>query len=477
MRKRWIVPALAGLALTVGACHDDTTDENVVARAGDYRLTVDQVVSLLQDQEDVPAQATVVQTLANLWADYTLLAEAAWNDSTFSDLDLGALVRERTEQEMIFALRDSVIQVDTVISDDELKSLYETESPDVRIRARHIMLTVPFQATQAQRDSVRAELEGLRDRIEGGERFEDLARTFSQDPGSARSGGDLGYFGRGDMVKPFEDAVLALKPGEVSDVVETPMGLHLIELEDLQVQNFEAAAPDFRARVIQERNAAAESTFVARLEGESPPQVTEGAIGVAKELARDPGTSLSRGAARRALVEWRGGSYTAGELQARLQFEQPSLRQQVQQSTDDEIEGFLLDLTRRELLVEEARAAGLEPSKERVDSLVADVRVQLMGAARTLGLTDLDRAPGEPIQAAISRAVRSALLDNLSGATRIVPLGVVSFQLREGIPISIYDAGIGQVLLRVAQVRAGRGASALEEGVDTTGPAPDSASR
>ncbi len=378
---------------------------------------------------------------------------------------------------MIFALRDSVIQVDTVISDDELKSLYEAEAPDLRIRARHIMLTVPFQATQAQRDSVRAELEGLRDRIERGERFEDLARTFSQDPGSARSGGDLGYFGRGDMVKPFEDAVLELKPGEVSDVVETPMGLHLIKLEDLQVQDFEEAAPDFRARVIQERNAAAESTFVARLEGESPPRVTDGAVDVAKELARDPGTSLSRGAARRALVQWDGGSYTAGELQARLQFEQPSLRQQVQQSTDDEIEGFLQDLTRRKLLVEEARSAGLEPSQARVDSLVANVRVQLMGAARTLGLTDLDRAPGEPIEAAISRAVRSALQDNLSGATRIVPLGVVSFQLRQGVPISIDDAGIGQALLRVAQVRASRGPSALEQGADTTSPPPDSASR
>jgi hypothetical protein len=100
----------------------------------------------------------------------------------------------------------------------------------------------------------------------------------------------------------------------------------------------------------------------------------------------------------------------------------------------------------------------------------------LFGAAGALGLTDLDQAPGEPIQYAISRAVRAALVDNLSGATRIVPLGLVSFQLREGVPISLNDGAVGQALLRIGQVRASRGPSASES-ADTAGQAADSASR
>jgi parvulin-like peptidyl-prolyl isomerase len=477
MSKRWITPVIAGLAIVLAGCHDDTSNESLVARAGDHRLTVDQVVSLLQDQESVPTQAAVVRSLADLWIDYTLLAEAVAKDSTFPDLDLGALVKDQTDQEMVFALRDSMIHVDTIISRDELKQLYEAQAPDVKIHARHIMLTVPFQATQAQRDSVRAELEGLRVRIMAGERFEDIARAFSQDPGSAAAGGDLGHFGKGDMVKPFEDAVLALKPGQVSDVVETPMGLHLIKLEDLQVQDFDQAAAAFRTRVVQQRTEAAESTFVAGLEGRSPPHVTDGALDVAKELARDPGTSLSSGAARRALVEWDGGAYTAGELQESLQFEQAPFRQQLQQSPDPQVEGYLLDLARRKLLVDEARASGLQPPQARVDSLIADARGQLLAAAHRLGLTDLNRAPGEPLQTAIARAVRSALSDNLTGATAIVPLGPVGFQLRKGVPISVYDNGIGQALLRIAQVRAARGPSAAEASPDTSSQAADTVSR
>ena len=83
-----------------------------------------------------------------------------------------------------------------------------------------------------------------------------------------------------------------------------------------------------------------------------------------------------------------------------------------------------------------------------------------------------DRAPGEGLPPAIQRAVREALVDNLSGATRIVPLGLVGYQLREGVPIAIFDNGIGQVMLEVAQVRASRPPSPVEESL---GAAPEPA--
>jgi len=81
-------------------------------------------------------------------------------------------------------------------------------------------------------------------------------------------------------------------------------------------------------------------------------------------------------------------------------------------------------------------------------------------------------APGEEVEVAVSRAVLAALADNLSGATRVIPLGLVGFQLREGVPISILQAGIGQSLLAVGQIRAGRSPSPIEE---DTAAAPETA--
>ena len=197
MRIRLLALAVIVPTALVAGCSNEPS-EGVVARVGGQSLTVDDVVDLLVDQEEFPPQADVVAAIIDLWVDYTLLAEAVMDDTTFSGLDLEALVRQAENAFMIARLRDSVIQVDTFITNDELQARYEAEAPDLELRARHVMLTLPLQATDAQRDSVRGQLENLRDRIvSGSEPFGDVARAFSQDIGSASNGGDLGFLGVG----------------------------------------------------------------------------------------------------------------------------------------------------------------------------------------------------------------------------------------------------------------------------------------
>ncbi|MFN2414644.1 MAG: peptidylprolyl isomerase [Pyrinomonadaceae bacterium] len=82
----------------------------------------------------------------------------------------------------------------------------------------------------------RAKVEGLLGRIRAGEDFAKLANEFTQDPSGKGSGGDLGWFGRGTMVKPFEDAAFSLKQGEVSGVVETQFGYHIVKVEERRTQ-------------------------------------------------------------------------------------------------------------------------------------------------------------------------------------------------------------------------------------------------
>jgi parvulin-like peptidyl-prolyl isomerase len=472
-KSKWVV-TLAGLAL-VAACGRDEPTEGLVARAGSYRFTVDDAAELLVDQENLPNDIEVVRALAELWADYALLAAEAAKDSTLKSLDLESLVRQQLDQETIFQLRDSVINVDTLISEDDLRTSYEREAPESQLRASHILMTFPEQATAAQRDSVRASLESVRRRALAGESFAALARQFSQDPGTAPLGGDLGEFGRGDMVKPFEDAVFALQPGGVSEVVETPYGLHVIRLQSREAPGFDQVKEQFRVRLISQRFMQAESAFVAGVEERGQPVIEEGAEALLREVTKDPAAKLSRRAARKALVSYAGGAVTVADYRAILQAQQPQFREQVEAATDEQIQNFLKGMAQRELLIAEAQSRGFAPSQARVDSLVEEARLQLRAVAADIGLTPLERAPGEALEPAVARAVRKALADVLTGAKDVVPLGQLSFQLRERAETSVFEAGLGQVVLQVGQIRSRRGLSAADSasGADTAGSRPE----
>jgi peptidyl-prolyl cis-trans isomerase D len=102
-------------------------------------------------------------------------------------------------------------------------------------RASHILISAPAGAPAAEREKARAKAQQLLAEVrKAPNTFADVARKNSQDPGSAEKGGDLDFVTRGAMVKPFEDAMFALKKGEISDVVETEFGYHIIHLNDVK---------------------------------------------------------------------------------------------------------------------------------------------------------------------------------------------------------------------------------------------------
>jgi peptidyl-prolyl cis-trans isomerase D len=120
-------------------------------------------------------------------------------------------------------------------SEDELRAYYEQNkarfgAPEQR-RASHILIPAEGADKAAARKT--AELARAKVTANPGE-FANVAREMSKDPGSAAQGGDLGFFGRGMMVKPFEDVVFSLKPGEISDIVETDFGFHIIQVTEVQ---------------------------------------------------------------------------------------------------------------------------------------------------------------------------------------------------------------------------------------------------
>jgi peptidyl-prolyl cis-trans isomerase C len=121
------------------------------------------------------------------------------------------------------------------VSEKEMREYYNTH-PDFfkqpeQIRASHILIKVDQNWDKPRKDEARKKIETIQKRLKKGDDFAQLAKEFSQCPSSA-NGGDLGYFSRGQMVKPFEEVAFKMKAGEVSNIVETPFGYHLIKVTD-----------------------------------------------------------------------------------------------------------------------------------------------------------------------------------------------------------------------------------------------------
>jgi len=122
------------------------------------------------------------------------------------------------------------------VSEDEIKQYYQSnrnsfvKKPEQR-EARHILIKIDADQTEAE---AKKKIEELRQKIEAGADFANLAKQYSQDPGSAKQGGELGFFGRNVMDPAFEKVAFSLKPGEVSQPVKTPFGYHLIKLEKIR---------------------------------------------------------------------------------------------------------------------------------------------------------------------------------------------------------------------------------------------------
>ena len=107
----------------------------------------------------------------------------------------------------------------------------ETYTTPPEVRARHILLRLPGDADDAAKAERRQQLQEVRERIVDGADFAEEAKEVSQDM-TKEKGGDLGWFKPGEMVPAFESAAFGLQPGEMSDIVESPFGLHLIKVEE-----------------------------------------------------------------------------------------------------------------------------------------------------------------------------------------------------------------------------------------------------
>lgn len=165
------------------------------------------------------------------------------------------------------------VQKGIVVPEAELKSYFEQNAARLagleERRVSHILINADKGVSAAERDAARVKAQALLAEVQKSpNQFAELARKNSQDTGSAAKGGDLDFFGRGAMVKPFEEAAFALKKGEISGLVETEFGFHILRLTDIKLpeqKSFESQRAklevEVRAQLAQRKFAEAAEQF------------------------------------------------------------------------------------------------------------------------------------------------------------------------------------------------------------------------
>ncbi|MFV2073329.1 MAG: peptidylprolyl isomerase [Thermoanaerobaculales bacterium] len=276
------VPPAANLNPAVLRVNDDTV------YAAEISLVMQNIAGQIGDREKAPDNQELVQLATQRVVEQKLLAQEARRFGLKPDeLRVAQMVQAAEQQsggrealatnlegvgssyEDLIAMVREMILVRTFIakqisptiqvSDEEIATFY-AEHPDLfqtgeQVHARHILFAAAEGADAATVATAQAKAEQARKRALAGEDFATLAGQLSEGP-SAPKGGDLGFFERDKMLKPISDAAFALKPGEVSEVVRTSFGFHVIKVEELRpaaTQSLEEAEPRVRKMLVQQK--------------------------------------------------------------------------------------------------------------------------------------------------------------------------------------------------------------------------------
>lgn len=241
MKKIAIVLAAATSILALSACNNNADSEVVVeTKAGN--ITKDEFYDAMKARFGADVLTELVHEKV-LSEKYEVTDEEVQTEFDNLKTQYGAqfesVVQTQGEDVVkqmvkVDLLRKKAAEAEAEVTDEDIKAYYDTL--EGQIRASHIL--VADEATAKE----------VKEKLDAGESFEDLAKEYSTDPGSAQNGGDLGWFGEGAMVQQFQDAAFKLKEGEVSAPVKSDYGFHIIKVTET-VKPFEEMKESLKEEV------------------------------------------------------------------------------------------------------------------------------------------------------------------------------------------------------------------------------------
>ena len=345
------------------------------ATAAGQALSADQLATWASQVKGMPLQADNLSRMAGMWVDYSLFASALAHDRSLQDsATVAAAMWPMVSQFKWDHFRQRLVAGRSNLTPAEVDSAYDAG----QLRAfQHILLGVPANADPATVAATRTRLEGVRRQLEAthGANFGALAQRYSQDP-SKTDGGFLGVWPRGHFMAPFEEPAWKLGPGEMSGVIQTPYGFHIIRRPPLA-----EVRDSFMVGVQQGIDEAFDSTYIAHLRQLRHLKLAEGATATTRSALQDADAAERNGAT---LVRYDGGAFRVRDLVRWLRALDPQLTSSVPGATDQQLTKILETLATRDILLQQSDSAhaGLTPDDwravtETYDSSLADLEAAI----------------------------------------------------------------------------------------------------
>ena len=443
MRRNVILVAVLAIGLVGCGNFRDlfSAHANVAAEAGGQELSAERLAQIMNGGgKGVRLTRETADFIANAWVDYSLLGQAVARGELPKD---SASIAEAVWAELSELKgthwHDTLMARRTSISDASVDSLYG--KTDVRL-LQHILFGVRPNTEAGQRAATRKKAEGTLARIRGGADFSGLAATISEDPGSKPDSGYLPPGPKGRFVPAFDSAGWTLDPGEVSGLVETAFGYHILKRPTLA-----EARPRVREYLVARAGARLDSLYMDSLAQSRELEVVKDAPAAIRSALEAPEASRR---SDKALVRYKGGALTVKDLLRWTRALPPQYVSQLRQADDAMLNRFAQLVTQNVLLLQQADSAGISATPEEWNTLRGRYQGQVDSLKAEMGLgadvTDSSVALSERQKVAALKVER--YFDQLiAGKTRLRPLpSALATMLRERLDYTIRDGGIDRAL-------------------------------
>jgi len=448
--KRNIVLAAAA-AFTITACSGlrDALNAHTdwVARAENSELTVMNLASLL-GKSRAPVRKDIAKSIANVWVDYQLLGNAAARNDSLSDPKLideamwPAIANLKARKWYEIVSKSWGVE-------DTAAAQRQWDNGQI-LGADHILLLTQNKS-DAEKADIKKRIDALRAQVTPSN-FADLARRNSQDQATAKSGGSLGLFPRGAMVPEFESALLALKPGQISPVVQTQYGYHIIRRP-----TYDQVKGQLLLYSKGKSVAVAESTYLAKLEQSGKIEVKKGAVATVRALGNDPDAYRRDNTV---LATSTAGQFTTSRLVGWLETLPPQARvlDQIKQSPDSLLVQLVRNFVKNELVLKQADSAKVQIDPAEIAQLHSSFVNAVHSAWAQLGVTpqslsDSAKNAGDREKLA-SKRINDYFGRMVQEAAPFVPIPTpLSNILREKYKYSFNDAGFDRSIQEASKIR------------------------
>jgi peptidyl-prolyl cis-trans isomerase D len=434
---------------------------DVAAEAGGQDLPAKRLAEIMASAgKGVQLNRETAEFVANVWVDYSLLGQAvSQNRLPLDSASVAEAVWPEISELKGMRWHDTLMARRGAFPDSSVDSLYH--SAELRT-IQHILFSARANAPAATRDSVKRNAEAALAKIRKGGSFNQLAATLSQDAGSAADSGFLPPSPKGRFVPAFDSVAWSLQPGQVSGLVQTPFGYHIIKRPTL------AEAREHLSDYLTERvGQRLDSLYMDSLAAANDVEVLGGAEASMRAAASAP-DELRK--SKKELVRFRGGALTVQEYLRWMRALPPQYAAQLKTANDTMLIRFAKILTQNMLLLRTADSAGIVLTPLEWASLQRKYTSQLDTLRQEMDLTagdlsDSSIALAEREKVAQLRVER--YFDQLiGGKTRLRPLpSALATLLRERLPYSIHEAGVAHAIEMASDMKAKADSAAPKPGM------------